>query len=125
MDYHANVDGIVSFARSVWPKLSKLLPQTKLTIAGRNPTAEVRKLTELPAVEVTGTVEDMRPYYREALVSIVPLNVGGGSRLKICEAMAAGVPVVSTRLGAEASGCAARARAAPRRLYVNLLVEAA
>ena len=101
MDYHANVEGIVNFARAVWPKLSKLLPEAILTIAGRNPKPEVRQLAEMPAVEVTGTVEDMRPFYREALVSIVPLNVGGGSRLKICEAMAAGIPVISTRLGAE------------------------
>jgi polysaccharide biosynthesis protein PslH len=101
MDYHANVDGIVSFARSAWLHLLELLPNARLTIAGRNPKPQVRALAELPAVEVTGTVPDMRPYYREALVSIVPLNVGGGSRLKICEAMAAGVPVVSTRLGAE------------------------
>jgi glycosyltransferase involved in cell wall biosynthesis len=101
MDYHANVEGIVNFARSAWPKVAKLLPDAILTIAGRDPKPEVRKLTQIPAVEVTGTVEDVRPYYREALVSIVPLSVGGGSRLKICEAMAAGVPVISTRLGAE------------------------
>ena len=50
---------------------------------------------------MTGTVEDTRPFYHEALASVVPLNVGGGSRLKICEAMAAGIPVISTRLGAE------------------------
>jgi glycosyltransferase involved in cell wall biosynthesis len=101
MDYHANVEGIVNFARTTWPNLFKLLPDMRLTIAGRNPAAEVRQLTDMPSVEVTGTVEDMRPFYREALVSIVPLNVGGGSRLKICEAMAAGVPVISTRRGAE------------------------
>jgi glycosyltransferase involved in cell wall biosynthesis len=50
---------------------------------------------------VTGTVEDVRPYYRDALAEVVPLRIGGGSRLKILEAMAAGVPVVSTRVGAE------------------------
>lgn len=101
MDYHANVDGVVGFARSVWPRVLELLPGTSLTIVGRNPTAEVRGLAGLPGVEVTGTVEDVRPYYREALASVVPLQVGGGSRLKIYETMAAGVPVVSTRLGAE------------------------
>ena len=101
MDYHANVDGVVSFARSVWPRVLELLPGTVLTIVGRNPTPEVRALAGLPGVEVTGTVEDVRPFYREALASVVPLNVGGGSRLKIYETMAAGVPVVSTRLGAE------------------------
>jgi glycosyltransferase involved in cell wall biosynthesis len=58
-------------------------------------------LTEGVGVEVTGTVPDVRPFYREAVAQIVPLRVGGGSRLKILEAMAAGVPVISTTLGAE------------------------
>jgi glycosyltransferase involved in cell wall biosynthesis len=101
MDYHANVDGAVSFTRTTWPRVLQQLPELRLTIVGRDPTAEVRSLADLRGVEVTGTVEDIRPYYREALVSVVPLTVGGGSRLKICEAMAAGVPVLSTRLGAE------------------------
>jgi glycosyltransferase involved in cell wall biosynthesis len=68
---------------------------------GRDPASEVRELESLPGIEVTGTVADVRPYYREAVAAIVPLKVGGGSRLKILEAMAAGVPVISTTLGAE------------------------
>jgi glycosyltransferase involved in cell wall biosynthesis len=71
------------------------------TIVGRDPGAEVRELASLPGIEVTGTIDDVRPYYHEMLAAIIPLRVGGGSRLKILEAMAAGVPVVSTRLGAE------------------------
>lgn len=101
MDYHANIDGVVHFARSVWPRVLELLPNLTLTIVGRNPAPEVRTLADLRGIEVTGTVEDVRPYYREALASVVPLNVGGGSRLKICEGMAAGIPIISTRLGAE------------------------
>lgn len=101
MDYHANIDGAVHFARSVWPQVREFLPDATLTIVGRNPAPEVRALAELRGIEVTGTVEDVRPFYREALASVVPLNVGGGSRLKICEGMAAGVPIISTRLGAE------------------------
>jgi glycosyltransferase involved in cell wall biosynthesis len=101
MDYHANIDGAVHFARSVWPQVLEFLPNATLTIVGRNPAAEVRSLADLRGIEVTGTVEDVRPYYREALASVVPLNVGGGSRLKISEGMAAGVPIISTRRGAE------------------------
>jgi glycosyltransferase involved in cell wall biosynthesis len=101
MDYHANVDGAVSFAREVWPRLRDRQPALVFTIVGRDPAAEVRALATIPGVEVTGTVDDVRPFYREALAAIVPLKVGGGSRLKILEAMAAGVPVVSTTLGAE------------------------
>jgi glycosyltransferase involved in cell wall biosynthesis len=101
MDYHANIDAAVRFAREVWPSLQRRMPDLVFTIVGRNPSAEVRALAGLPGVEVTGTVEDVRPYYREAFASVVPLRVGGGSRLKILEAMAASVPVVSTRLGAE------------------------
>jgi glycosyltransferase involved in cell wall biosynthesis len=58
-------------------------------------------LAELPQIEVTGTVDDVRPWYRSAIVVVVPLRTGSGTRLKILEAMAADVPVVSTRLGAE------------------------
>lgn len=101
MDYHANIDGVVAFAREVWPDLHEKHPEMIFTIVGRDPSAEVLQLASMPGVEVTGTVDDVRPYYREALLSIVPLKVGGGSRLKILEAMAAGVPVVSTTLGAE------------------------
>lgn len=101
MDYHANIDGVVGFAREVWPAVHQRNPDLVFTIVGRDPAPEVRQLASIRGIEVTGTVADVRPYYREALASIVPLQVGGGSRLKILEAMAAGVAVVSTTLGAE------------------------
>jgi glycosyltransferase involved in cell wall biosynthesis len=101
MDYHANIDGAVSFARSAWPRLREHQPDLIFTIVGKDPAPEVRELAQLPGIEVTGTVDDVRPFYREAIAAVVPLNVGGGSRLKILEAMAAGVPVISTTLGAE------------------------
>ncbi len=101
MDYHANIDGAVSFARDVWPGLHDREPELVFTIVGRDPAPEVRALARSRRIEVTGTVDDVRPFYREAIAAVVPLKVGGGSRLKILEAIAAGVPAVSTTLGAE------------------------
>jgi sugar transferase (PEP-CTERM/EpsH1 system associated) len=101
MDYHANIDGAVDFAREVWPRLRSCQPDLVFTIVGKDPAPEVRELAQIAGIEVTGTVDDVRPFYREAIAAVVPLKVGGGSRLKILEAMAAGVPVVSTTLGAE------------------------
>jgi len=101
MNYHANVEAAVSFARDIWPRLRSRLPGVTLTIVGASPAPAVLDLRGLPGIEVTGTVPDVRPYYREALAAIVPLRTGGGTRLKILEAMAAGVPVISTPLGAE------------------------
>lgn len=99
MDYYANADAAVWFARKVWPQLRG--QGRVFTVVGRSPLPTVRALAADGEIEVTGTVPDVRPYYREALVHVVPLRVGGGTRLKIPESMAAGVPVVTTALGAE------------------------
>jgi len=102
MDYHANIDAAVWLVGSIWPLVRGQSPggAARLQIVGRQPVAEVRALAAAD-VEITGTVEDVRPYYAGALTLVVPLRVGGGTRLKILEAMAAGVPVISTALGAE------------------------
>jgi sugar transferase (PEP-CTERM/EpsH1 system associated) len=100
MDYHANIDAVVWFARDVWPEIAKRHPKLKFVIVGRNPSEQIRRL-ESESIRVTGTVADVRPFYASAFAVVVPLRVGGGTRLKILEAMAAGVPVVTTHLGAE------------------------
>jgi glycosyltransferase involved in cell wall biosynthesis len=92
---------VKNFTQHVWPVIRDRKPHLSFTIVGRNPSAEVLGLSSNHGVEVTGSVDDVRPFYREAIAAVVPLNVGGGSRLKILEAMAASVPVVSTTLGAE------------------------
>ncbi len=101
MDYHANMHAVADFARDVWPVVHERHPELVFTIVGRDPGEEVRQLASIPGIEVTGTVDDVRPYYCEAVASIVPLKIGGGSRLKILESMAADIPVISTTLGAE------------------------
>jgi glycosyltransferase involved in cell wall biosynthesis len=100
MDYHANIDGVLWFARETWPQIRSNWQDLNFTVAGRNPSPEIIGLKS-ESINVTGTIDDVRPYYSAALAAVVPLRVGGGTRLKILEAMAAGVPVVSTRLGAE------------------------
>lgn len=100
MDYHANIDAVIWFAQQIWPDIHAQFPDLIFTIAGRDPGPQIRNLVS-NSVHVTGTVADVRPYYEEAFAVVVPLRVGGGTRLKILEAMAAGVPVISTRLGAE------------------------
>jgi glycosyltransferase involved in cell wall biosynthesis len=100
MDYHANVEAVTWFVSNVWPILKASIPDSTFRIVGRDPSAEVLALAA-PDVLVTGTVDDIRPFYARAAATVVPLRVGGGTRLKILESMAAGVPVVSTRLGAE------------------------
>ncbi|MCZ2156500.1 MAG: glycosyltransferase [Bryobacterales bacterium] len=101
MDYFPNVEGAIWFAREVWPRVRKRLPELEFVIVGARPTEAVRALAEQPGVTVTGTVDSVKPYYRRALAAVVPLRTGGGTRLKILEAMAAGTPVISTALGAE------------------------
>ena len=100
MDWLPNVDGAQWFAAEIWPLILQKHPDCTLTLAGRSPSSAVKSLTS-PQVQVTGTVADIRPYLWNAALAIVPLRIGGGTRLKIYEAMAAGVPVVSTAIGAE------------------------
>lgn len=100
MDYHANVDAVTWFAREIWPLVAIQFPELVFTVVGRNPGPSVRALAS-SNIRVTGSVDDVKPYYATAAAVVVPLRVGSGTRLKILEAMAAGVPVVSTKLGAE------------------------
>jgi polysaccharide biosynthesis protein PslH len=100
MSYHANVEAAVWFTREIWPSIHHKFPEWKLVLVGSNPAPPVQALRG-ESVEVTGTVPSVAPYYEDALAAIVPLRTGGGTRLKILEAMAAGVPVISTTLGAE------------------------
>lgn len=101
MDYMPNQDGIVYFVREVWPRIRQARPNATFQIVGRNPPVQVLALGAEPGVEVAGGVPDVRPHLAQAAVVVVPLLVGGGTRLKIYEAMASGKAVVSTTIGAE------------------------
>jgi polysaccharide biosynthesis protein PslH len=100
MDYHANIDAVTWFSRVAWPEIARTHPSLQFMIVGRDPAPDVRALAS-DRIHITGTVDDVRPFYGSAVAVVVPLRSGSGTRLKILEAMAAGVPVVSTRLGAE------------------------
>jgi glycosyltransferase involved in cell wall biosynthesis len=100
MDWMPNIDGVQWFVRDILPQIQAQVPGVTLSIVGRSPTAEVRALAS-DAVTVTGTVDDVRPYLAKASALVVPLRVGGGTRIKLFEGLAAGVPTVSTRIGAE------------------------
>jgi len=102
MDWLPNVDGVIWFVREVLPLIRKRRPETTLAVVGRLPLPKIVQLgQEDSRIEITGTVPDIRPYLWGSAVSIVPLRIGGGTRLKIYEAMAAKIPVVSTTVGAE------------------------
>jgi glycosyltransferase involved in cell wall biosynthesis len=102
MDWMPNDDGIRWFASEIFGRVQQQLTGARLTVVGRSPSPGMRELAARNrAIEVTGTVADVRPYLERAGLSIVPLRIGGGTRLKIYEMMAMGVPVVSTAIGAE------------------------
>lgn len=101
MGYPPNVDAVLWFCREILPRIQRQIPEVKLLVVGHHPRPEILKLSEQPDIIVTGHVPDVRPYYEQASVCIAPLRAGGGTRLKILEAMALGRPVVSTSLGCE------------------------
>jgi glycosyltransferase involved in cell wall biosynthesis len=102
MDWLPNEDGVNWFLDEILPGIRAKRPSTTVAIVGRKPSSALRARADAdPRLTVTGGVPDVRPYFWGATASIVPLRIGGGTRLKIFEAMAAGAPVVSTRIGAE------------------------
>jgi glycosyltransferase involved in cell wall biosynthesis len=102
MDWLPNVDGVLYFVHEILPLIRRRRPECSLAIVGRTPPPAIAELAGRdPRIRVTGTVADIRPYLWNSAVSIVPLRIGGGTRLKIYEAMAARIPVVSTTIGAE------------------------
>ena len=101
MDYSANIDAILNFSLTSWADIHRQFPALRLTVVGRNPPKQIRELSRRPGIEITGAVPDVRPYYDQAFAVVVPLRVGGGTRLKVIEALAARVPVLSTAVGVE------------------------
>jgi polysaccharide biosynthesis protein PslH len=102
MDWLPNIDAAQFFAAEVLPYIRKERPNCRIMIAGRRPASAIKELAQRDSgIVVTGTVPDVRPYLWGSTVAIVPLRIGGGTRLKIFEAMAARLPVVSTSIGAE------------------------
>ncbi len=101
MDWRPNQDAARYFVSAILPPLRRVRPDLECTFVGRNPPADIQLLAEVPGVHITGTVDDVRPYVERAAVYVVPLRIGGGSRLKILEALAMARAVVSTTVGAE------------------------
>ena len=102
LSWPSNVNAVRFLATEVLPSVRKSMPNARLVVVGRDPGPEVTSLARPGSnVEVAGNVEDVAPYYGAAHVLAVPLQSGGGTRLKILEAFAAGVPVVSTPVGCE------------------------
>ena len=101
MDWYPNEDAVAFFADEVLPRIQERVPDVAFSIVGGNPSARVQKLAERDGIIVTGRVPEIKPYFAEATVFVVPLRIGSGTRLKILEALAMGKAIVSTTVGAE------------------------
>jgi sugar transferase (PEP-CTERM/EpsH1 system associated) len=102
MDWLPNEDAIFYFADEILPLIKRRCPEVLLDVVGRNPSAKLQAMAEKEkSIRLTGWVDDIRPYVARAAVCIVPLRIGGGTRLKIFEAMAMAKATVSTTIGAE------------------------
>ncbi len=100
MDYYPNQECMTRFCKEIWPLLKLRKPNLKLLIVGADPSPEMIKLGQFPGVTVTGSVPDVRPYIRGSALMVAPLNIARGTQNKILEAMAMGVPVVTSTIAA-------------------------
>jgi sugar transferase (PEP-CTERM/EpsH1 system associated) len=102
MDWLPNEDGIFYFVERILPLIRREIPDVSLTVVGRKPSERLQRFADAQAnLYLTGWVDDVRPHLANGSIFVVPLRIGGGTRLKIFEAMAAGKPVISTTIGAE------------------------
>ncbi len=101
MDYRPNIDAVLWFGRDVLPLISDVNPAVRFQIVGMNPHARLDELRAVPQIEITGAVDDVRPYINRATVYVIPMRIGGGTRFKALEAMASRKAIVSTSLGIE------------------------
>ena len=101
LDYAPNIEALQFFVRQVWPGVRARFPKTEFRIVGSRPVPAVQALASHPGIRLVGPVPRVEPHYETARVAVVPLFSGGGTRLKVLEAFAAGVPLVSTGLGIE------------------------
>ncbi len=101
MDYRPNIDAMVWFCRAILPRIRAEIPHAHIRIVGQKPAPKIRALANLPGVQVTGAVDDTRPYVADAAAYVVPLRMGSGTRLKVLEALALGKAIVSTTRGVE------------------------
>ncbi|HTO95811.1 MAG TPA: glycosyltransferase family 4 protein [Myxococcales bacterium] len=104
LDWRPNADAAVALAREIWPRCRALLPGSRLVIVGRNPPLHVQALASHDVI-IAGSVPSVRPYLDRAFATAIPLRAGSGTRIKILEAWAAGVPVVASRIAAEGLPC--------------------
>jgi sugar transferase (PEP-CTERM/EpsH1 system associated) len=100
MDYYPNQDCMAEFCARAWPMIRARRPAAKLLIVGADPSPAMRALGEIPGVTVTGSVPDVRGYLRRSAAMVAPLRIARGTQNKILEAMASGVPVVTTSVAA-------------------------
>ncbi len=101
MDVTMNIDAVLRFAQAIFPLVKEKLPDVEFCVVGRNPDSKILNLSNINGIEVTGSVEDIRPYYERARLVVAPFRYGGGTKLKILEAMAMRVPLVSTEVGCQ------------------------
>jgi sugar transferase (PEP-CTERM/EpsH1 system associated) len=101
MNWRPNQDAIQYFVREIFPLIKKDIKDAQATFVGQDPPPAILKLGDIAGIEIVGRVDDVRPFVRKAAVYIVPLRIGGGTRLKILEAMAMKKAIVSTSVGAE------------------------
>jgi glycosyltransferase involved in cell wall biosynthesis len=102
MDWLPNEDAILFFAREILPRIKEQIPEVKLTVVGRNPSrALLNEVKNFPEIELTGWVKDVRPFIARHGLYVIPLRIGGGTRIKVYEAMAMGKAIISTRIGVE------------------------
>jgi polysaccharide biosynthesis protein PslH len=99
MDVTMNIDAALRFARESFPRIKTEIPDSEFWIVGRDPPKQIRELAREGYIKVTGSVEDVRPYYNKAKIVVAPYLFGGGTKLKILEAMAMNIPIVSTSIG--------------------------